>query len=421
MGWGDRLLYALAQGNPTTNAIADYFQGQRASDAINKIAGAKTLQDFNNVSTPDDIYDPKYIEYINNLKNAQQAKLQTLDAVPYQNKLESLDRNPSMQDTASLLKLSTQNPLAYSSVPIGQTTEPTKTYIPKLDNTGQTNTWGNPVLAPFVAKSSGQTAADSVVQNNAVDPININVPIKGMDNPLVVKSLHDFAQDKFNQLQAQKAITDNDPTALAYLVKTAKMPDAFHNVMQGSKIVSGQQTDKQGTNDTKTLMDFIDNFPLQNNTESWNSLVKGAYATGANPTIVNQRLDDIYAHNKTRPVTSTTMEVGTGPNKTTKRISLNMFGEVIPSTGEQSTFNPKISVSNAREPRDRFQIVADSDGTLNRVNLETGEASPVTAAGGKTIKKPLKTKGSATRDMLNGQNTPAAKGYKFVNGKLVPN
>lgn len=420
MGWGDRLLYALAQGNPTTNAIADYFQGQRASDVINKIAGAKTLQDFNSVSTPDNIYDPKYIEYINNLRNAQQTKLQTLDAVPYQNKLESLDHNPTMQDPASLLKLSTQNPLAYSSVPLGQTTEPTKTYIPKLDNTDQVNTWDNPILAPFAAKPTEQTATGPVVQNNAVDPVNINVPIKGMDNPLVVKSLHDFAQDKFNQLQAQKAITDNDPTALAYLVKTAKMPDAFHNVMQGSKIVSGQQTDKQGINDTKTLMDFIDNFPLQNNTDSWNSLVKGAYATGANPATVNQRLDDIYAHNKTRPVTSTTMEVGTGPNKTTKRISLNMFGEVIPSTGEQSTFNPKINVSG-REPRDRYQIVADSDGTLNRVNLETGEASPVVAKSGKTIKKPSNKKGSAVRDMLNGQNTPTAKGYKFVNGKLVPN
>jgi hypothetical protein len=46
-----------------------------------------------------------------------------------------------------------------------------------------------------------------------------------------------------------------------------------------------------------------------------------------------------------------------------------------------------IAAENRRSQRDRFQVVQGADGTMHRVNLETGEAAPITA-GGQALKKP---------------------------------
>ena len=87
MGWGDQLLFALAQTNPATSAIADFVQGRRAAEGLSQYNQAKTLDDFAKIPVRDDIYDPKYAIALNEARQKQQDYLQQQQAAPIANML----------------------------------------------------------------------------------------------------------------------------------------------------------------------------------------------------------------------------------------------------------------------------------------------------------------------------------------------
>lgn len=158
-------------------------------------------------------------------------------------------------------------------------------------------------------------------------------------NPRIAEVLQSFGGGNQNVLDAFRA-SSGDRMAAAHIAGNKDLASSFKDASAGVENYEKLSQADRLTEARSRAGQFIADYPLERNVESWNGLVEGLRTIPDLPQAeVNAILQDMAARN-TSPVGTLNQRVSNGPNSTTSEVEMDMFGRPVSNTRITSTNNP---------------------------------------------------------------------------------
>lgn len=338
----DELAYRISPLFAFTGAehIANKVQDSRLFDAKNALEKANTLEDFRAVAEPTDIYNQSHLEALKKFKQEQLGRVYKQEAAPIEQALS--------QFSAS-----------------GLDADP--------DRTGVDVTRGNLAIPGINAMMSGN---EYDAMKSGVIPANK----KGADplsafaaNPItadLIQKAEQAAQEKGTLARIARDGQFASPLDLATIAMNKDRAGSLDNVIQGLERFSN--IDKRSFDQGNTIADrgadatlakFVAEFPLEQNTESWNKFVNGMYSI---PNVDVKKVDELVKSTATRnksvvgePIK---LYANSGNATASGNVAVDMFGNPIPETKVTVASHPSQSGGGSGGADLEYQVTLAETG-----------------------------------------------------------
>lgn len=309
MGWFDRIGYNIAPlFGPVGRGISDAMQDTRTADVARQINAANNLQDFAQVQTPDNIYDPTKMTALENMRRAKLLELQQQQAAPVAKMLsrfaaEGNDADPNFTGAEWIRGMATTGPNApYTE----------EQYDAMLSGAVPGGKKGAAPLSSFEA------------------------------NPITAKMLQDAelnAQQKAGL--ARTFDRRGTPMDLASLAMNKDVASGFDNTTQGTKRIADMALSDDQVRAQAAMNQIIAGNPLPKNIDEWKALETSLRSVpGAEIKLVNETLKELSDRLST-PSGSIPLSAKSGNATASGSVQTDMFGRPIGETKLTVTNHPR--------------------------------------------------------------------------------